>query len=346
MSKMNDNVNMLMHDQVFARQVMDVPDNEWRETGDWFEKPYGKGVESGSGEEVFRVYCKGICKWFTVNGEESLKVKSVIGSLGLRRVRVFCDSNAVYGYLTGKGRPTNNTTVTLVTHLETIQRKLLIVVNTCEAYIIKVLLINWQEMQSLLSEVKEYTATSSAAGQGTGMRKCVKCRRLFCVNCKVPWHDKFTCSDYKRFYPSRSANVAISFATRVELSGLTRKQLATVQFGMSATLDGGGYGFLHLEMECEIKVGVCGDGGVLRGCSDWDTLAELTARLIREEVRTLMVLYSEGRNIGVKPKEGGSILKILDEMIKVGQTMGFSMEGCTKDMENIIGSKGVYEILR
>ncbi|GKC50317.1 RNA-directed DNA polymerase, eukaryota, nucleotide-binding alpha-beta plait domain protein [Tanacetum coccineum] len=55
---------------------------------------------------------------------------------------------------------------------------------------------------------------------------------------------------------------------------------------------------------------------------------------------------TEGRNIGVKPKEGGSILEILDEMIKVGQTMGFSMEGCTKDMENIIGSKGVYEILR
>ncbi|GJW63896.1 RNA-directed DNA polymerase, eukaryota [Tanacetum coccineum] len=50
---------------------------------------------------------------------------------------------------------------------------------------------------------------------------------------------------------------------------------------------------------------------------------------------------SEGRNIGVKPKEGGSILEILDKMIKVGQTMGFSMEGCTKDMENIIGSKGV-----
>ncbi|GJT84264.1 ribonuclease H domain-containing protein [Tanacetum coccineum] len=58
------------------------------------------------------------------------------------------------------------------------------------------------------SEVKEYTATSSAAGQGTGMRKCVKCRRLFCVNCKVPWHDKFTCSDYKRYYPSRSASEA------------------------------------------------------------------------------------------------------------------------------------------
>ncbi|GKC00979.1 hypothetical protein Tco_0987115 [Tanacetum coccineum] len=39
-------------------------------------------------------------------------------------------------------------------------------------------------------------------------------------------------------------------------------------------------------------------------------------------------------------KEGGSILDIFDEMIKVGQTMGFTMDGCTKDMEKIIGSNG------
>nr|GEZ35079.1 RNA-directed DNA polymerase, eukaryota [Tanacetum cinerariifolium] len=36
--------------------------------------------------------------------------------------------------------------------------------------------------------------------------------------------------------------------------------------------------------------------------------------------------------------EGGSILEVLDDMIKVGQTMRFSMEGCMKDMENIIRS--------
>ncbi|GJY79477.1 RNA-directed DNA polymerase, eukaryota [Tanacetum coccineum] len=41
-----------------------------------------------------------------------------------------------------------------------------------------------------------------------------------------------------------------------------------------------------------------------------------------------------------KSKEGGSILEILEEMITVGQTMGFSMEGCVKDMEKIIGTQG------
>ncbi|GJZ27632.1 ribosomal protein L22 [Tanacetum coccineum] len=50
--------------------------------------------------------------------------------------------------------------------------------------------------------------------------------------------------------------------------------------------------------------------------------------------------------IGIIRKEGGSILDILDEMIKVGQTMGFTMDGCTKDMEKIIGSNGGHEVFR
>ncbi|GKC93484.1 hypothetical protein Tco_1158926, partial [Tanacetum coccineum] len=41
-----------------------------------------------------------------------------------------------------------------------------------------------------------------------------------------------------------------------------------------------------------------------------------------------------------KKKESGSILKILEEMISVGQTMGFSMKGSIKDMERIIDLKG------
>nr|GEY30403.1 hypothetical protein [Tanacetum cinerariifolium] len=49
---------------------------------------------------------------------------------------------------------------------------------------------------------------------------------------------------------------------------------------------------------------------------------------------------SESINNGIKFKEGGSILEILEEMITVCQTMGFSMEGCTKDMEKIIETQG------
>nr|GEY47480.1 RNA-directed DNA polymerase, eukaryota [Tanacetum cinerariifolium] len=38
---------------------------------------------------------------------------------------------------------------------------------------------------------------------------------------------------------------------------------------------------------------------------------------------------------------GGSILEVLDDMIRVGQSMGYAMEGCLKDIEHIIGTQGV-----
>ncbi|GJV99182.1 hypothetical protein Tco_1554434 [Tanacetum coccineum] len=47
-----------------------------------------------------------------------------------------------------------------------------------------------------------------------------------------------------------------------------------------------------------------------------------------------------------KKKESGSILEILEEMISVGQTMGFSMEGSIKDMERIIDLKGADDHVR
>ncbi|GKB84425.1 RNA-directed DNA polymerase, eukaryota [Tanacetum coccineum] len=40
---------------------------------------------------------------------------------------------------------------------------------------------------------------------------------------------------------------------------------------------------------------------------------------------------------------GGSILEVIDDMIKVGQAMGFTMEGSKKDMKKIIGSQGVCD---
>ena len=40
---------------------------------------------------------------------------------------------------------------------------------------------------------------------------------------------------------------------------------------------------------------------------------------------------------------GGSMLDMLDDIIKVGQSMGYVMEGCSKDFERIISLKGVDE---
>ncbi|XP_057956587.1 E3 ubiquitin-protein ligase RSL1-like [Malania oleifera] len=35
----------------------------------------------------------------------------------------------------------------------------------------------------------------------TKARKCIKCRNLFCINCKVPWHNSMTCNLYRRENP-------------------------------------------------------------------------------------------------------------------------------------------------
>nr|GFD44781.1 RNA-directed DNA polymerase, eukaryota [Tanacetum cinerariifolium] len=40
----------------------------------------------------------------------------------------------------------------------------------------------------------------------------------------------------------------------------------------------------------------------------------------------------------------GSILEVLDDMIRVGQSMSYAIEGCMKDIEHIIGTQGVDAI--
>ncbi|KAM0045906.1 putative transcription factor C2H2 family [Helianthus debilis subsp. tardiflorus] len=58
-------------------------------------------------------------------------------------------------------------------------------------------------------EVKEHTLASSYTAAGEiGMRKCVECNCRFCINCKVPWHDNVTCSDYMKSFLFQSSNEA------------------------------------------------------------------------------------------------------------------------------------------
>ncbi|GJT65774.1 hypothetical protein Tco_1017254 [Tanacetum coccineum] len=40
----------------------------------------------------------------------------------------------------------------------------------------------------------------------------------------------------------------------------------------------------------------------------------------------------------------GSILQVMEEMVKVGHTMGYNMEGCIKNIEEIIKSQGVNDV--
>ncbi|GJX19774.1 nucleotide-binding alpha-beta plait domain-containing protein [Tanacetum coccineum] len=43
------------------------------------------------------------------------------------------------------------------------------------------------------------------------------------------------------------------------------------------------------------------------------------------------------------PRTRGSIIHLMDELVKVGQVMGYNMDGCSKNIEEIIRSQGVNE---
>ncbi|GKB82917.1 nucleotide-binding alpha-beta plait domain-containing protein [Tanacetum coccineum] len=48
----------------------------------------------------------------------------------------------------------------------------------------------------------------------------------------------------------------------------------------------------------------------------------------------------------VAPRTGGSLLSLMDELVKVGQTMGYKMDGCMSNMTEIIESQGAKEVYR
>ncbi|GJY11692.1 RNA-directed DNA polymerase, eukaryota [Tanacetum coccineum] len=72
-----------------------------------------------------------------------------------------------------------------------------------------------------------------------------------------------------------------------------------------------------------------------------DKSSGCSSRIAESSQRVDDHLSSRPNHNDQKIKKGVSMLDILEEMIKVGQTMGFTMEGCSKDMEKIIGLQGV-----
>ncbi|KAF3454166.1 hypothetical protein FNV43_RR04613 [Rhamnella rubrinervis] len=55
-------------------------------------------------------------------------------------------------------------------------------------------------------EVLEYTNYKHLNAEQSGVRKCMKCHKFFCINCKVPWHNYMTCYDCKRSNPQACAD--------------------------------------------------------------------------------------------------------------------------------------------
>ena len=58
------------------------------------------------------------------------------------------------------------------------------------------------------SEVLKYSRNDFVGAEISGARKCTKCQRHFCINCKVPWHVNMICSEYRRKNPYSQAEDA------------------------------------------------------------------------------------------------------------------------------------------
>nr|GEX03083.1 RNA-directed DNA polymerase, eukaryota [Tanacetum cinerariifolium] len=63
------------------------------------------------------------------------------------------------------------------------------------------------------------------------------------------------------------------------------------------------------------------------------------SRVVQDSHNTKEDLGLDGRGPVCNQNKGGSVLELLDGIIKVERTMGFSMEGCEKDIESIIETK-------
>ncbi|RVW56761.1 hypothetical protein CK203_082705 [Vitis vinifera] len=59
MTKLREDIHRRAHDQKLAREISQMPEEEWEEYGDNYERPFGEGSSSG---EVFRVFFKGLAR--------------------------------------------------------------------------------------------------------------------------------------------------------------------------------------------------------------------------------------------------------------------------------------------
>jgi ribonuclease HI len=156
--RMQDDLNRRIHDQAFARQILQVPEQEWRNTGEYFQKPYGEGSsKAAENVESFRLYVKGLMNGVMnesagigvavcdstdtpifeisklligVTSREFAGLRALIEGLnaavafGIKRITIFCEDNSLYQYITGKWIPVPRSKIgTMVDEVTELQRK-------------------------------------------------------------------------------------------------------------------------------------------------------------------------------------------------------------------------------
>ncbi|KAA8550435.1 hypothetical protein F0562_002119 [Nyssa sinensis] len=80
--KMRYDLDLRIHDEIFARDVLRVSDVEWNNTGDYFQRPYGEGSSTAAATAAnagtFRLYFKGLVSEETVGG-----LKTTLAGIGV-----------------------------------------------------------------------------------------------------------------------------------------------------------------------------------------------------------------------------------------------------------------------
>ncbi|VFQ59641.1 unnamed protein product [Cuscuta campestris] len=149
---MKEDLDRQTHDQKFACEIMNIPEDQWAKTGDHIHRPYGDG--EGKETESLRMYCKGIVSEERIkdmrvsvasigvaicdfqdnllfemkrgleNGEmltnEGAELEALVAgleaavALNLERVNFLCDNYMVYQYVSGRLLANQSKIATLV----------------------------------------------------------------------------------------------------------------------------------------------------------------------------------------------------------------------------------------
>ncbi|KAJ1381719.1 Reverse transcriptase-like [Sesbania bispinosa] len=80
MRKMREDLNRRIHDQKMASEIVTIPEDDWLQWGDNFEKPFGEGSSKKGEDEgaIVRVYFKGLVSEESVRGD-----KAVLAGIGV-----------------------------------------------------------------------------------------------------------------------------------------------------------------------------------------------------------------------------------------------------------------------
>ncbi|GFP95688.1 probable E3 ubiquitin-protein ligase rbra [Phtheirospermum japonicum] len=80
--KFQDDLHRRIHDRQVALEISKMPEEEWEDWGDDYERPFGEGTSKGVSGELFRVYFKGLV-------EKQMPEGISLGGIGV----AICDSN-------------------------------------------------------------------------------------------------------------------------------------------------------------------------------------------------------------------------------------------------------------